>query len=96
MKEQNSDDYDRFAQLDDEVKDMLRRLEPDNVKTLMYVSRIPLEELRGLMKFMRDFQANKRFVQMVLLTMLAVAAATAAFGENIMKIISWFGKGGNP
>ncbi len=88
------DSVDKFAELDLEVKDMLRRLEPEDVKTLRYLATIPKDELVLMIKAWRDFRANVKFVQKLVLLLIAIVVTCATFGENVMKILGWFKGGG--
>jgi hypothetical protein len=79
----------RFEELDPRVKDMLRRMSPDEVETLTYVSTIPKDELRGLMKFIRDLRAIGWFARWLILGAIALFLLAVTVSENIMKFLGW-------
>lgn len=85
----------RFDELDEEVKDMLRKLEPENAQTLKYMASIPKDELKSMMKMYRDIKAVSKFFRWMIISIVAVFLATMAVGENILKLIAWL-KGGTP
>lgn len=88
-----ADEARRFDELDPKVKDMLRRMAPEQVETLTYLSTIPRDEVRGMMKMFRDMKAVGWFVRWLVITIVAIFITTVAVGENIGKVIRWM-KGG--
>lgn len=85
-----SDDAKRFDELDEKVKAMLRRMSPDQVETLTYLSSIPQTEVRGLIKLFRDLRAVGWFGRWLILSVVAVFIGAVALGESIAKAMSWF------
>lgn len=79
----------RFDELDPRIKELLSRLEPENVETLKYISSIPKDELRAMMKMWRDLNANIRFVRWALLALAAIFLGTVALYENFLKVVGW-------
>lgn len=84
----------RFDELDEEVKDLWRRMHPDQVASIAYLSTIPRDELRSIMKMYRDIKAVGWFLRWAVITIVAIFIGAVALGENIMKVIGWF-RGGN-
>jgi len=85
----------RFDELDASVKDMLCKLEPEEVTNLKYVATIPKAELMGMMKFFRDFKAFGKIGRGLIITMAAIFLGMMALSENIAKLFLWI-KGGPP
>lgn len=79
----------RFNQLDGTVQDLLTRMKPEHVETLEYLSTLPREEVRGLMKMFRDIRAVSRFVRWLIVTLVAIFIGGVALGENIAKVAGW-------
>lgn len=69
---------------------MLSGLKPEEVDSLEYLSTIPKEELRGIMKAFRDFKAINRFMRWLILGTVGLFVGAAALGDSISKIIAWF------
>lgn len=93
MNEQNA--ASRFDQLDETVKDMLRKLEPDEVENLKYIATIPKGELRAMMKFFRDGAAVTRFGKWLLFGGIAMILLGSQVSDAAIKIVSWF-RGAGP
>nr|WP_295465161.1 hypothetical protein [Mesorhizobium sp.] len=85
-----SDDATRFDQLDEDVKALLRRLSPAEVETLTYLSTIPKDELRGMMKMFRDVRAVSWFLRWLFFAVAAVFVTASALGESFAKVMHWF------
>lgn len=80
----------RFNELDPAVQDLLSRMRPENVDTLEYLSTLPREEVRGLMKMFRDIRAVSRFMRWLIVTVVAIFIGGVALGENIAKVAGWW------
>lgn len=93
MNETNA--ANRFDELDPAVKDMLRKLEPDEVLNLKYIATIPKAEFQGVMRFIRDIKAAAWYVRWGAATIIAIFLTSMVVGENIMKLIAWM-KGAPP
>lgn len=85
----------RFDELDPKVKDLLRKLEPEEVEALKYVATIPKDELRGMMKMYRDTRAIGKFSRWFILLLVGLFLGGVTIGENVMKLVHWF-KGPSP
>lgn len=79
----------RFAELDPAVQDLLSRMRPEHVDTLEYLSTLPRDEVRGLMKMFRDIRAISRFMRWLIVTIVAIFIGGVALGENIAKVAGW-------
>lgn len=80
---------ERFNELDPNLKDLLSRMEPENVETLKYLSTIPRDEARAMMKLFRDLKAVGWFMKWLILGAIGLFIATVALYENILKVIGW-------
>ena len=96
MDEQQAAAAEKFNQLSQPVQEMLRHLNQQEVETLEYVSTIPKDELRGMMKMYRDSKAVIWFIRWSILALIAIFGGAVLVGENVLKVIAWFKTGGNP
>lgn len=81
---------ERFRELDPAVQDLLSRMKPEHVETLEYLSTLPRDEVRGLMKIFRDIRAVSRFMRWLIVTVVAIFIGGVALGENIAKVAGWW------
>lgn len=89
MDDRNHEPAQRLVELDPTVQELLNRLDPENVDTLKYISSIPRDELKGMMKMYRDMKAVGWFMRWVILTLVAIFIGAVTIGENIVKVIGW-------
>jgi hypothetical protein len=94
MTEHNA--ANRFDELDPAVKDMLRKLEPEEVETLKYMSTIPKAEFRAMMRFVRDIKAAAWYFRWGAASIIAVFLTSMMVAENVMKAFAWFKGGPHP
>lgn len=85
----SAENADRFNELDDEVKEFLRKASADQIQTLTYLSRIPETEIKGMMKFFRDTRAVGWFLRWAIITLVAIFLGAVTIGENIAKVLGW-------
>lgn len=62
----------RFGELDEAVQELLSRMKPEHVETLEYLSTLPKDEVRGLMKMFRDIKAVSKFLRWAIATLVAI------------------------
>ena len=86
---------ERLNELDPTIRDFLSKMEPEEVDTLKYLSKISKTELQQIMKIVRDARAFLWLGKWLIVTIVAVFMATAAIGEYVVKIAAWF-KGAPP
>lgn len=79
----------RFNELDQNIKDLLSKLEPGEVETLKYLSTIPKDEARSMMKLYRDIKAVGWFMKWLIIGMVGLFIGTVALYENILKVYGW-------
>jgi hypothetical protein len=83
------DHAQRFGELDEAVQELLFRMKPEHVETLEYLSTLPRDEVRGLVKMFRDVKAVSRFLRWAIVTLVAIFVGGVALGENIAKVVGW-------
>ena len=79
----------RFGELDEAVQELFSRMKPEHVDTLEYLSTLPKDEVRGLMKMFRDIKAVSKFLRWAIVTLVAIFIGGVALGENIAKVAGW-------
>lgn len=79
----------RFGELDEAVQELLSRMKPEHVDTLEYLSTLPRDEVRSLMKMFRDIKAVSKFLRWAIVTLVAIFIGGVAVGENIAKVAGW-------
>ncbi|MBN9046223.1 MAG: hypothetical protein J0H18_11225 [Rhizobiales bacterium] len=79
----------RFNQLDQNMQEMLSKLEPEEVENLKYLATIPGDELRGAVKLYRDVMTVSHFMKWLIVTIVAVFIGAVSLGEHVMKLFGW-------
>lgn len=86
----------RFNELSPKVQEMLSGLKSEEVDTLEYLSTIPKEEARGMMKMYRDVRAVGKFFTWLIVGVVGMFIGAVSVGESVMKFIAWLKPGGPP